>query len=61
MRYQDIIRIRRGEGEEKSIKKEKELGRRPRHDGRGRSEVTIEMKVKLIGGEVIVNTGNIKA
>ena len=50
MRYQNIIKIRRGErrGEE-------------HHDGRGRSEVMVEMKVKLIGGEVIVNTGNIKA
>ncbi|MCW3135713.1 MAG: hypothetical protein N2V77_02065 [Canidatus Methanoxibalbensis ujae] len=40
MRYQNIIGIR-GErrGEE-------------HHDGRGRSEVMVEMKVKLIGGEL---------
>ena len=40
MKYQDIISIRRGErrGEE-------------HHDGRGR-EVMVEMKVKLIGGEL---------
>ena len=45
MKYQDIIGIRTRErrGEE-------------HHDGRGRSEVMVEMKVKLIVGEVIVNT-----
>ncbi|MCW7077761.1 MAG: hypothetical protein OCU22_01315 [Canidatus Methanoxibalbensis ujae] len=37
-----------GKGEERSITM-------------GRSEVMVEIKVKLIGGEVIVSTGNIKA
>jgi len=54
-------RNRGGKGEEKSIKKERAEKETSLVTMVVRSDGGFEMKVKLIGGEVIVSTGNIKA